>query len=225
MKLLLAEDERELANALTVILNHSRYQVDAVEDGNTALDYALAGTYDGIVLDIMMPGLDGVEVLTRLRAAGIVTPVLLLTAKSQVSDKITGLDAGADDYLAKPFVMGELLARIRAMTRRGGTAYVPDTLTAGDLTLDRSNFVLSGASASVRLSNKEFQLLEVLIQNQGRYLPAEQLMERVWGCDSETENSVVWVYISYLRKKLAGVGAHAAIRVARGRGYTLEAAP
>ena len=222
MKLLIAEDETELARALRVILERGGYNVDLAYDGGAALDCALSADYDGIVLDVMMPVLDGLEVLSRLRAAGIDTPVLMLTAKSQTGDKIAGLDAGADDYLGKPFSMDELLARVRAVTRRQA-ALVPDVLHAGNLALDRATFTLSAGESSMRLSRREFQLLELLLQNQGRYLPGERLLERVWGADCEAGDSVLWVYLSYLRKKLAGVGADVEIRSARGLGYRLEA--
>lgn len=221
MKLLLAEDETELSQALKVILEHNGFSVDAVADGAAALKAGLGGQYDGMILDIMMPRRDGLEVLSHLRAAGLLVPVLMLTARAETSDKIAGLDAGADDYLTKPFSMGELLARVRAMTRRQ-TAIAPEVLTAGNLKLERATFTLSGANASIRLSRREFALLELLMQNEGRYLPAARIFERVWGDDSEVENSVVWVYISYLRKKLVSVGAAAEIRMLRGRGYALE---
>ena len=211
MRLLLAEDEKELSNALVAVLKHNNYSVDAVYNGNDAYDYIIGAEYDGVILDIMMPGLDGVTVLRRIREKGIQTPVLLLTAKSQVEDRITGLDSGADDYLTKPFAMGELLARIRAMTRRK-TEFSPNLLKVGNVTLDRERFVISTENGETRLGNKEFQVLEM----------TEKLMERIWGFDSEAEISVVWVYISYIRKKLASVGADVEIKASRGVGYTLE---
>ena len=221
MRLLLAEDERELSDALAAILRHQHYSVDAVYNGNDALDYGMAENYDGIILDIMMPGMDGIEVLRELRAQGVVTPVLLLTAKGEVEDRILGLDAGADDYLPKPFHTGELLARIRAMTRRP-EAFTPNLLELGNLQLDRETFTMSGAKGSCRLSSKEFQMLEMLMQNPNRLISAERFMERIWGYDTEAEIGVVWVYISYLRKKLAGVGANVEIKATRNVGYSLE---
>jgi len=221
MRLLLAEDERELSRALTAILTHHNYAVDAVYDGADALDYGLSGNYDGIIMDIMMPKMDGVEALRRLRSQGISTPVLLLTAKSEIDDRINGLDAGADDYLPKPFDMGELLARLRAMLRRR-EGFSPDVLTVGGVSLDRASYVLRGPEGECRLSNKEFQLMEFFLENPGRVLTTDQLMEHVWGWDSDAELSVVWVYVSNLRKKLKGMGATVELRATRGVGYSLE---
>ncbi len=223
MKLLLCEDERELSNALRAILRHNNYTVDAVYDGEDALSYAEADEYDGIILDIMMPKMNGLEVLSTLRRHGNNTPVLILTAKSETEDKITGLDLGADDYLAKPFDMGELLARVRAITRRGtGTAV--DTIRYGDLTLDKQSFELSTSSSSIRLGGKEYGIIELLISNPARLISTEKIMERVWGYDSEAEINVVWVYISTLRKKLLQIGSTVEIKASRGLGYSLEKA-
>lgn len=221
MRLLLAEDERELSSALAAILKHSNYSVDAVYDGADALDYGLAGGYDGIILDIMMPKRDGLSVLRELRAQGVGTPVLLLTARGQVEDRIQGLDTGADDYLVKPFAMGELLARIRAMTRRKGE-FSPNTLAYGGLTLDRECFELSCGSSACRLGNREFQIMELLMTSPRRLFSTEFLLEKIWGWDGEAEVNVVWVYISNLRKKLAALDSPVEIRAARGLGYTLE---
>ena len=221
MRLLLAEDERELSRALVAILAHDHYSVDAVYDGEDALDYGLSGQYDGMILDIMMPKRDGLSVLRALRAEGVTTPVLLLTARSEVEDRISGLDSGADDYLPKPFAMGELLARIRAMVRRGN-AYSPDLMRLGNIALNRSTFELTGPQGRFTLGNKEFQLLEMLLRNPRQLIPAERFMERVWGCDAEAEINVVWVYLSYLRKKLTAVGANVGIKAVRGAGYRLE---
>lgn len=221
MRLLLAEDERELSRALVAILAHDHYSVDAVYDGEDALDYGLSGQYDGMILDIMMPKRDGLSVLRALRAEGVTTPVLLLTARSEVEDRISGLDSGADDYLPKPFAMGELLARIRAMVRRGN-AYSPDLLRLGNIALNRSTFELTGPQGRFTLGNKEFQLLEMLLRNPRQLIPAERFMERVWGCDAEAEINVVWVYLSYIRKKLTAVGANVGIKAVRGAGYRLE---
>jgi len=220
MRLLLAEDEKELSNALVAVLKHSNYSVDAVYDGADALNYGLCENYDGIILDIMMPKMDGIEVLKNLREKGIHTPVLLLTAKSQVADRITGLDSGADDYLTKPFAMGELLARIRAMTRRK-TEFSPNDLAIGNITLSRETFDLKGPKGTQKLGNKEFQMLEMMMANKNTLISTERFMERIWGYDSEAEINVVWVFISYLRKKLVSVGADVEIKAARGVGYTL----
>ena len=221
MRLLLAEDERSLSRAIVAILEKNNYAVDAVYDGAEALDYLRTGHYDGAILDIMMPHMDGITVLRQLRTDGNTTPVLILSAKSEVDDKVNGLDAGANDYLTKPFAARELLARIRAMTR---TADQPDTrLTAGNITLDCSTFELSSPTGSFRLANKEFQMMEMLMRSPRRLISTEQFMTRIWGCDSEAEINVVWVYISYLRKKLSALGATIRIKAARGAGYSLEA--
>ena len=221
MKLLYAEDEKELSEAVTDILTYHNYTVDAVYDGENALAYAQIEKYDGIILDIMMPKMDGLEVLKRLRQSGCNTPVLLLTAKSEVEDKIEGLDTGADDYLAKPFVMGELLARIRAMLRRREN-FVPDILKCGNLSLNLSNYNLSSDSGAVTLTKLEFQIMELLMQNRGVYYSTESIFEKVWGYDSDADIGVVWVYISYLRKHLEALNANAQIKVRRNIGYTLE---
>ncbi len=222
MKLLLAEDERALSEAIVAVLEHNNYTVDAVYDGQEALDYILEERYDGILLDIMMPKKDGLSVLRELRQRGVTTPVMMLTAKAEVRDRVEGLDLGADDYLPKPFAMAELLARVRALTRRSGD-YAPDVLTMGDTSLDRQSYELRCGGESVRLSRKEFQLMEMLLLNRNRLLSTEQLMSRIWGYDSDAEINVVWVYISYLRKKLAQLGSSLQISAVRGRGYVLEA--
>lgn len=224
MRLLLAEDERELSHALTTILKHNHYSVDAVYDGETALDYLLGGSYDGAVLDIMMPKMDGLTVLRRAREQGCSLPILLLTARSEIDDRVAGLDAGADDYLTKPFATRELLARIRAMTRRQAEV-TSSVLQIGDLSLDRLSFELSTAKGSFRLASKEFQMMEMLMSHPGIRITTEQFMERIWGYDSEAEINVVWVYLSYLRKKLATLESNVRIRAFRGMGYTLEVLP
>ena len=221
MKLLLAEDEVQLSNALAAVLRHHSYTVDAVYDGQDALDYLENAEYDAVILDWMMPKLDGLQVLKAIRERGISTPVLLLTAKGEVSDRVAGLDAGADDYLPKPFAMDELLARIRALTRRQ-PGYTGSVLTVGDISLDRNSYTLTGPKGSVSLSGKEFQMMELLMSGKSRLISTEYFMERIWGYDSDAELSVVWVYLSNLRKKLAALGGHVEIRVARGRGYSLE---
>lgn len=221
MRLLLAEDEKELSKALCAVLKHNNYSVDAVFNGQDALDYGLCENYDGIILDLMMPMMNGLDVLKKLRENGVATPVIILTAKSELEDKITGLDAGADDYLTKPFAMGELLARLRALTRRK-SEFSPNLLSFGNLSLNRETFELSVGKSSVRLGNKEFQMIEMLLSNPGRLISTEQFMEHIWGYETEAEINVVWVYISYLRKKLASLGASIEIKAVRGVGYTLE---
>lgn len=221
MRLLLAEDERDLSKALCAILKHNNYSVDPVYNGQDALDYGLCENYDGIILDIMMPKMSGIEVLVELRKQGVDTPVLMLTAKSEIDDKILGLDKGADDYLTKPFDMGELLARIRAVTRRK-SEFTPNLMTLGNLTLNKETFELSSDTSSIRLGNKEFQMIEMLMGNPNRLISTEQFMERIWGYETEAEINVVWVYISYLRKKLSTLQANLEIKATRGIGYTLE---
>ena len=221
MKLLLAEDEPAMSEAVTDILEYHRYQVDAVFDGKEALDYIRAGDYDGIVMDIMMPGLTGLEVLKQIRKEGNRTPVLLLTAKSQIEDRIEGLDAGADDYLPKPFAMGELLARIRAMLRRR-EEYQPDVRQFGDLVLDSGSSELRCGDRKVTLPKVEYQMMEVLMLNHGIYLSSEDLLEKVWGYDTDADIGAVWVYISYLRKRIAAVGSGVKITAKRNIGYTLS---
>ena len=221
MRLLLAEDEKELANALAAVLKHNKYSIDVVYNGADAYDWAQAAEYDGIILDIMMPKMSGLEVLEALRKQGSTVPILLLTAKGEIEDRVTGLDMGADDYLPKPFAMKELLARIRAMTRRK-SEFSAHILDFEGLTLNRENFELAYKSQSLRLGNKEFQMMEMLMRNSGQFISAEQFMEKIWGFEAEAEVSVVWVYLSYLRKKLQNLEAPIEIRAARGIGYKLE---
>ena len=220
MKLLLAEDEPAMSEAVKDILEYHRYQVDAVFDGKEALDYIHAGNYDGIIMDIMMPRMTGLEVLGQIRKEGYRTPVLLLTAKSQIEDRIEGLDAGADDYLPKPFAMGELLARIRAMLRRR-EEYQPDIREFGDLILDSGSSELRCGDRKVVLPKVEYQMMEVLMLNHGIYLSSEDLLEKVWGYDTDADVGAVWVYISYLRKRIASVGSGVKITAKRNIGYTL----
>lgn len=221
MRLLLAEDEKALSNALVTILKHNNYSVDAVYNGQDALDYLLNGNYDGAILDIMMPKMDGISVLKAFRAKDKSLPVLLLTAKTETDDKVLGLDCGADDYLGKPFDTKELLARIRAMLRRKSGEAV-NVLSFADLILNRSAFELSASGGSFRLGNKEFQMMEMLMLNAGNVISAEQFMERIWGYDSDTEMTVVWTYISYLRKKISALTDKAQIKAIRNVGYILE---
>lgn len=285
MRLLLAEDEEDLSRALVAVLKHNNYSVDAVYDGAEALDYIESSdNYDGVILDIMMPKMDGITVLKTIRSHGNSVPVLMLTAKAEIDDRVEGLDSGADDYLTKPFSMKELMARIRAMTRRKADT-TDSVLTFGDITLDRSTYILTGPASiknagciennalhtdannedngnltgkikgdntsdgqvsgnqnagnqsagnqsagnqnvgnkinGIRLANKEYQMLEMLMTNPGQIISADQFMDRIWGYDSEAEQNVVWVYISYLRKKLASVGSAAQIKATRGVGYSI----
>lgn len=220
LKLLYAEDEKSMAEAVTDILKYHKYVVDTVYNGTDAYDYASTEAYDGIILDIMMPGLSGIEVLEKLRRAGNKTPILLLTAKAEVEDRIAGLDAGADDYLPKPFSMKELLARIRAMLRRRET-FTPDILTVGNISLNRQNYELSGGGQSFTLPKLEYQIMELLMLNTGIYLSTEDILTKVWGYDTDAEIGVVWVYISYLRKRLSALNANVQIKAKRNIGYTL----
>lgn len=221
MRLLYAEDEAAMSEAVVDILTYHKYSVDAVYDGEQALHYALSEAYDGIILDIMMPGMSGLEVLQALRRRGNTTPILLLTAKAEIEDRIQGLDMGADDYLPKPFAMGELLARVRAMLRRKDQ-FTPDILKCGNISLNMQSYELSGNGQTFALPKLEYQLMELLMLNQGIYLSSEDLLVKVWGYDTEAELGTVWVYISYLRKRLAALNANVAIRAKRNVGYTLE---
>ena len=222
MKILYAEDEAALSDAVSEILRHKNYIVDAVYDGQEAMDYIMSEKYDGIILDVMMPKINGIEVLKTIRSMGIGTPVLLLTAKGEVSDKVEGLNAGADDYLAKPFAMPELIARVGALTRRTGEI-IPDNMTVGNVTLNRTLYELSTPNGEVRLSKKEYLMMEMLMKSKERPISTDTFMTRIWGYDSEAEVNVVWVYISYLRKKLQSLDADIQISALRGRGYILEA--
>lgn len=227
MRLLLAEDEQELSHALVTVLKHNNYSVDAVYNGQDALDYLETGIYDGAILDIMMPKMDGITVLKKVRTAGNSVPVLMLTARSEIDDRVNGLDSGADDYLTKPFSMKELLARIRAMTKRRSET-TDSVLTVGNIRLDRTTYQLTSnkddINTSFRLAGKEFQMMEMLMVNPGQVISAEQFMDKVWGYDSDAELNVVWVYISYLRKKLIELNANVSIKATRGVGYSLEVA-
>lgn len=221
MRILIAEDEVGIAKALKLILEKNRFSVDMVHNGTDALDYLLSVSYDAVVLDIMMPGLDGLEVLSRAREAGVSAPVLFLSAKAEVEDRIAGLDAGADDYLPKPFATSEFISRVKALTRRSGS-YVPELIRLGNTTLDLGGYTLSAGDRSVRLNNKEFQLMELFMRNRGRVFSTENLMDKVWGLDSDAEIDVVWTYIGFLRKKLKQLCADIEIKTIRGAGYALE---
>ncbi len=221
MRLLFAEDEKSLSRAITAILKKNHYEVDAVYDGEEALAYLECGTYDGAILDIMMPKKDGLTVLKEIRRQGNNTPVLMLTAKAEIDDRVLGLDSGANDYLTKPFAAPELLARIRAMTRTQMTQNT-SSLSFGNLSLNQTSFELSSPSGSYQLTNKEFQLLELLMANPGQVISSDRLFEKIWGYESDADPSVIWVYISYLRKKLTALNASVRIRAIRNAGYRLE---
>lgn len=220
MHILLVEDERSLSRALKALLEKNHYLIDAVYDGEEALDYASVENYDAIVMDIMMPKMDGITVLRTLRNQHNETPVLLLTAKSEVEDKVQGLDSGANDYLTKPFATAELLARIRAMTRKE-TVHASSTMTFGNVSLSTSTFELSTPSGSFQLANKEYQLMQLLLRNPKQVISTEQILENIWGLESEADNNVVWVYLSYLRKKLSALHADIEIKATRNMGYSL----
>ena len=220
MRILYAEDEISLSRAVTKILEKNNYAVDAVYNGEDALEYLASENYDAVILDIMMPKIDGLTVLKKLRAKGDLVPVLMLTAKAEIEDKVAGLDGGANDYLAKPFDTRELLARLRTITRSRSS--VDSLLSFGNITLDRASFELSSPIGNFRLANKEFQIMEMFMYNPRRLISAERFMEKIWGYDSDSEINVVWVYISYLRKKLNALGANVRITASRNAGYVLE---
>ncbi len=224
MRILIAEDDARLLKSLVHILQLNKFSVDGVDNGIDAMEYASSGEYDALVLDIMMPGMDGIQVLRTLRSRSITTPALFLTARAEISHRVEGLDAGADDYLAKPFSTEELLARIRAMLRRRDS-FQPDLLTFGGVTLNRSTYELSVGSTTLALSGKEFQVMEVMMANPRMVITTEQLITKIWGWNAAVDTSVVWVHISNLRKKLATMQAKVRIRFIRGAGYVLEEEP
>lgn len=221
MRILIAEDEVSTAKALKILLEKAKYSVDIVHTGTDAWDYVSSGSYEVIVLDIMMPGLSGLEVLSLIRKNNIKTPVLLLTAKAEIEDRIAGLDAGADDYLPKPFDTGELIARIKALGRRSEN-YSDSEKRAGNLVLDTNRYEMRVGDASIVLTNKEFQLMELFILHPGYVFSADHLMEKIWGMDSESDVDVVWTHIGFVRKKLRTIGADVEIKTIRGAGYLLE---
>lgn len=224
MKVLLAEDEIEIAKALKIMLESYKYTVEIVHTGTEAWDYIKVGCYDVIVLDIMMPGMDGIRVLEETRKALITTPVMLLTAKNQVEDRVHGLNVGADDYLAKPFASREFIARVKALSRRS-VNYIPDLLCFGNTKLDCNSYELSGEENSLRLNRKEFQMMELFLRNPHIVFSTEQLLDKIWGYDTEAGMDVVWAYIAFLRKKLKQCGADVEIKTVRGAGYLLEEKP
>lgn len=224
MRLLLAEDERELSAALQAVLKRNHYEVDAVYDGGEAYDYLQTGNYDGFILDVMMPVMDGFTLLKKIRSERNNVPVLMLTARAEVDDRVQGLDLGADDYLTKPFAMKELLARIRSITRRV-TEAESSSLQLGNVVLDLSVFTLEVEGNKERLPNKEFQMLQMFLANPSQIISTERFMEKIWGFDSDADIQVVWVYISYLRKRLKAMGANVVIRAKRNQGYFVEVEP
>lgn len=221
MRLLVAEDDTDLAEALAALLERNQYSVDTVDNGGDALDYARSGNYDGIILDIMMPVLSGLQVLSKLREEGCSLPIMLLTAKGEKDDRVTGFDAGADDYLPKPFAADELIARLKAILRRSGD-YKSTVLKYGDIELDCASGCVSCGASSERLSAREFRVLELFMRSPNAVLSAEKIMDRIWGWDSDAEINVVWVHISNLRKRLKAIGSNVNIRACRGMGYILE---
>lgn len=221
MRILIADDEQGIAKALKVILEKNKFAVDAVFNGTDALDYIMSTPYDAIVLDIMMPGLDGLTVLKRAREAGVKTPVILLTAKSEISDRVAGLECGADDYLPKPFATAEFVARVRALTRRS-ESYTHSVITVGSTQLDSGRYELRYGDKSAALSNKEYQLMELFMRSPRRVFSTEHIMELIWGFDAEAETDVIWTYISFLRKKLRQIDSDAEIKTIRGAGYALD---
>ena len=222
MRILIAEDDSKLLKSLVRIFELNHYAVDGVDNGNDAFDFAFSGEYDALVFDIMMPGIDGVTLLKRLREKGVTTPALFLTARTEIEQRIEGLDAGADDYLPKPFAMGELLARVRAMLRRKDN-FTPDMLTFSELSLNCSTYELLYKGRSQSLSGKEFQVMEMLMQRPNLIVTSEQLITHIWGWDANVDTSVVWVHISNIRKKIDALGASVAIKFVRNAGYVLEA--
>ncbi len=221
MRLLIAEDERDLAEALKAFFEKNQFTADTVGDGISAYDYASTGEYDALILDIMMPKMDGVEVLKRLRREGNKTPVMMLTAKGEKDDRIAGFDAGADDYLPKPFEPDELISRVRAMLRRSEN-YSPTAVSFGDLTLEPGSGTLRCGANRIRLSVKEFLVAELFMRSPNIVFSAERIMEKVWGWDSDSEINVVWVNISNLRKKIRSIGSRVTIEANRGMGYVLS---
>jgi len=224
MRILIAEDQKEIAKALKVLLEHHRYSVDTVYNGIDALDYISSAQYDGIVLDIMMPGMDGMKVISHIRQSGNTVPVLFLSAKAEIEDRVAGLNAGADDYLPKPFASAEFVARVKALTRRRDS-FLHDVLICGDLSLDCNSYMMNCKENTIRLNNKEFQMMELFMRHPQNVFSSEHLMDKIWGPDSQSEIDVVWTHVSFLRKKLKQLKTSVEIRTVRGAGYSLEVPP
>ena len=220
MKILIAEDDNSLRRVLVSILQKNNYSVDAVDNGGDAFDYLVSGAYDGAIFDVMMPVMDGVTALAKARKMRNATPVLLLTAKSEIEDKVDGLDAGANDYLTKPFDMRELLARVRALTRKGEAQ--SSRLVVGNVALDTLSYELRAPGGSFRLANKEYQTMLLFMRSPGKIISTSQVLDNIWDPDSKAEDNTVWTYLSYLRRKLEALGADVGIRTVRGAGYVLE---
>ena len=223
MRVLIAEDEVATAKAIKLLLEKAKFSVDIVHNGIDAWDYVQAVNYEVIVLDIMMPGMSGLEVLAHIRASRISTPVLMLTAKAEVEDRVLGLESGADDYLPKPFATKELIARIKALGRRS-ESYSDTVKAAGNLVLDGNRYEMRVGDQAVNLTNKEFQLMELFINHPGYVFSTDHLMEKIWGYETGSELDVVWTHIGYVRKKLRSLNANVEIRTIRGAGYALEVA-
>ena len=221
MRILIAEDEVATAKALKILLEKAMYSVDIVHNGNDAWDYIQESPYEVIVLDIMMPGKSGLEVLSLIRQNRITTPVLLLTSKAEIEDRVAGLEAGADDYLPKPFATSELIARVKALGRRSDN-YNDSVQSIGNIVLDSNKYEMSAGKKSVKLTNKEFQLIELFVLHPGQVFSTEHLMEKIWGYDTESDVDVVWTTIGYVRKKLRQIKANVEIKTMRGIGYALE---
>ena len=222
MRILIAEDEMSLARGLQYLLERNKFSVDVVYRGDDALDYFHSTEYDAVILDIMMPGKNGLEVLSQIRSEKSPVPIMMLTAKAEVEDRVAGLEKGADDYLPKPFATIEFLARVKALTRRSTVSYAEDILTLGGLTLDRNCYRLSSGEAEIKLNNKEFQLMELFMLHPRHVFSTEHLMDKIWGLDSEANMDVVWTYIGALRKKMKSLRCGAEIKTVRGAGYSLE---
>ncbi len=222
MKILIVEDEKNLATVLVEMLKQKGYSADMVHNGIDGLDYALTGIYDVIVLDIMLPQMNGIEVLKEIRKNNIASAVLMLTAKAEIEDKINGLDNGADDYLTKPFITEEFMARVRALGRRNGKEYSGNQLSFGDISIDKNKHEISKNSQKIKLSQKEYEIMEMLILNKGNIISKEQFIQKIWGYDTDVEYNSIEVYISFVRKKLSAVNSNVKISTSRSIGYMLE---
>ncbi|MBQ7990629.1 MAG: response regulator transcription factor [Oscillospiraceae bacterium] len=223
MRIMICEDEKHLADALVQLFARERITADVFYNGNDGLDNAMSDIYDVVVLDIMLPGIDGISILNSMRREGVTTPVLLLTARDALSDKVRGLDSGADDYLTKPFQTDELLARVRALSRRSSSSLIPsDELSCGDIVLDTASYELRCGANSIKLGRKEYDVMDLLMRNCGAAVSKDMMITRIWGYDSEAEDNNVEVYVSFLRKKLAFLGSGVSIRTLRGIGYTID---